>query len=43
MRKPATKPATKKVENITVDAQKTVEEGVQKMTKGIENVTAFSQ
>jgi phasin family protein len=36
-----TKSATKKVEEITVDAQKAMEEGVQKMTKGIENVTAF--
>lgn len=38
-----TKSATKKIEEITVDTQKTMEEGVQKMTKGIENVTAFGQ
>ena len=38
-----TKSATKKVEEITLDAQKTMEDGVQKMTKGIEGVTAFGQ
>ena len=38
-----TKSATKKVEEITIDAQKTMEEGVQKMTKGIEHVSAFGQ
>ncbi len=37
------KSATKKVEEITVEAQKTMEEGVEKMTKGIENATSFGQ
>lgn len=37
------KPVTKKATVVTVDAQKTMEEGVQTMTKGIENVTAFGQ
>ena len=35
--------ATKKVETITADAQKTMEESVEKMSKGIEDVTAFGQ
>ena len=38
-----TKSATKKVETITLETQKTMEEGVEKMTKGIENATAFGQ
>jgi phasin family protein len=38
-----TKSATKKVEDFNADAQKTMEDGVQKMTKGIENVSAFGQ
>ena len=38
-----TKSATKKVETITIETQKTMEEGVEKMTKGIENATAFGQ
>jgi phasin family protein len=37
------KSATKKVEEITIDAQKTVEVGVQKVAKGLEEVTAFGQ
>ncbi len=37
------KSATKKVEEITVEAQKTMEEGVEKMTKGIENAASFGQ
>ncbi len=37
------KSATKKVEEITVETQKTMEEGVEKMTKGIENAAAFGQ
>ena len=37
------KPATKKVEEIAVETQKTMEEGVEKMTKGIENAAAFGQ
>lgn len=38
-----TKPAAKKAEEITADAKKTMDEGVEKMTKGIENVAAFGQ
>ncbi len=37
------KSATKKVEEITVETQKTMEEGVEKMTKGIENAASFGQ
>ncbi len=37
------KSATKKVEEIAVETQKTMEEGVEKMTKGIENAAAFGQ
>ena len=37
------KSATKKIEDTTVEAQKTMEEGVEKMTKGIENATVFGQ
>ncbi len=37
------KSATKKVEEITVETQKTMEEGVEKMTKGIENAATFGQ
>ncbi|MDH3666681.1 MAG: TIGR01841 family phasin [Paracoccaceae bacterium] len=35
--------AKKTTETITAEAQKTVEEGVEKMTKGIETATAFGQ
>jgi phasin family protein len=35
------KSATNKVEEIAVETQKTMEEGVEKMTKGIENATSF--
>jgi len=38
-----TKSATKKVEEIAVETQKTMEEGVEKMTKGIENAASFGQ
>ncbi len=37
------KSATKKVEEIAVETQKTMEEGVEKMTKGIENAASFGQ
>ncbi len=37
------KSATKKVEEIAVETQTTMEEGVEKMTKGIENAAAFGQ
>ena len=37
------KSATKKVEEIAVETQKTMEEGVEKMTKGIENAATFGQ
>ena len=37
------KSATKKVEEIAVETQKTMEEGVEKMTNGIENAAAFGQ
>ena len=43
MSKPATKPATNNVEEIAVETRKTMEEGVEKMTKGIENAAAFGQ
>ena len=38
-----TKVATKQVEEFTAEAKKTMEEGVEKMAKGVEDVTAFSQ
>lgn len=37
------KSGTKKAEAMTVDARKTVEEGVAKMANGVKNFTAFSQ
>lgn len=37
------KAATKQVEDLTVEAQKTMEQGVEKMTKGLEDMTAFNQ
>ncbi len=37
------KSATKKVEEIAVETPKTMEEGVEKMSKGIENAAAFGQ
>ena len=37
------KPATKKIEEIAVETQKTMEEGVEKMSKGIENAATFGQ
>ena len=37
------KAATKQVEEFTAEAKKTVEEGVEKMTKGVEDATAFGQ
>jgi len=37
------KPATKKAEKIAVETQKTTEEGVEKMNKGIENTAVFGQ
>ncbi len=37
------KSATKKVEEIAVETQKTMEAGVEKMTKGIENAASFGQ
>ena len=37
------KSTTKKIEDTTVEAQKTMEEGVEKMTKGIENAAVFGQ
>jgi phasin family protein len=37
------KPVTNKVEEIAVETQKTMEEGVEKMTKGIENASSFGQ
>ncbi len=37
------KSATKKVEEIAVETQKSMEEGVEKMTKGIENAASFGQ
>jgi phasin family protein len=43
MAKPAPKKIEEITEEITVDAQKTVEEGVQKITKGFESVTTFGQ
>lgn len=35
--------ATKKIEDMTAETQKTVEEGIEKVSKGIEDATAFSQ
>ena len=37
------KAATKKVEEFTAEAKKTVEEGVEKMTRGVEEATQFGQ
>lgn len=37
------KSATKKIEEIAVETQKTMEEGVEKMSKGIENAATFGQ
>ncbi len=37
------KSATNKADAIAVETQKTMEEGVEKMTKGIENATSFGQ
>ena len=37
------KSATKKVEEIAIETQKTMEEGVEKMSKGIENAASFGQ
>ena len=37
------KSTTKKTEQVTVEAQKTIEEGVETMTKGIETATSFGQ
>ncbi|MEM9044172.1 MAG: hypothetical protein AAGC81_05720, partial [Pseudomonadota bacterium] len=39
----ATKAAAKKVEDLTAEAQKTVEESMEKVTKGIEDATQFGQ
>ncbi|MEM6548459.1 MAG: phasin family protein [Pseudomonadota bacterium] len=38
-----TKSPTKQVEEMTAEAQKTMEEGVEKMTKGMEDAAAFGQ
>ena len=38
-----TKAATKQVEEFTAEAKKTMEEGVEKMAQGVEDVTSFSQ
>ena len=38
-----TKAATKQVEEFTAEAQKTMEEGVEKMSKGLEDATQFGQ
>lgn len=37
------KAATQQVEELTAEAKKTVEENVEKMTKGVEEATQFSQ
>ena len=37
------KAATKKVEEFTAEAKKTVEEGVEKMTRGVEEMNQFGQ
>lgn len=39
----ATKAANKKIEDLTVEAQKTVEEGMEKVSKSLEDATAFGQ
>ena len=38
-----TKAATKQVEDFTAEAKKTMEEGVEKMSKGLEDATQFGQ
>lgn len=38
-----TKAATKKIEDLTAETQKTVEESMEKVSKGIEDATAFGQ
>ena len=38
-----TKAATKQVEEFTAEAKKTMEEGVEKMSKGLEDATQFGQ
>lgn len=38
-----TKAATKQVEEFTAEAKKTMEEGVEKMSKGMEDATQFGQ
>jgi len=38
-----TKDATKQVEDLTAEAKKTMEEGVEKMSKSMEDATAFGQ
>ena len=38
-----TKAATKQVEEFTAEAKKTMEEGVEKMSQGLESATQFSQ
>ena len=38
-----TKAATKQVEEFTAEAKKTMEEGVEKMSKGVEEATQFGQ
>lgn len=38
-----TKAATKQVEEFTAEAKKNMEQGVEKMAKGVEDVTSFSQ
>jgi phasin family protein len=38
-----TKSTAKKVEETTIEAQKTMEAGIEKMTKGIESATVFGQ
>ncbi|MHA1552785.1 MAG: phasin family protein [Alphaproteobacteria bacterium] len=43
MSTPTPKHTTKKVEEIAVETRKTIEEGVGKMTKGIDNATVFGQ
>lgn len=37
------KTATKRAETLTADAQKTMEQGVEKMTKGLEDAATFGQ
>jgi len=43
MSKPTAKPTAKQVEEIAVETRKSAEEGVEKMTKGIDNATVFGQ